>query len=358
MSEKSARCGPACTRRNSSAGFGARGRCEASTGLGGVLVVRRLFPCYDVSLVCVRGQIAYLANRSCSTLGRMSSTSSHSKSRSVVISTHRPRVLDRPSRDSGSITIVLSSRGVAPTDPRIADALVTMWSFFNVDLVVTTHRLTEARKNHFVPPEYELHAPLLGEHPYDVFPSGFSLSTAALEAGLRFPLHPVIEACLERFRVSEMFNLGKMKSSDGTSSRLTVPSAIGASTSVAVARSTAKKRSSVDEGSSLRKCSRRGTSEQLAVTLESTTRVPVKKGKEPMETEEALERGYTFHKLCEVEDHVGAEKYFATIMMQLKAAKGEDPLVPRWSAISRSSQVWTEGPLAREYLRGLYTPSW
>ncbi|RRT36798.1 hypothetical protein B296_00055775 [Ensete ventricosum] len=132
MSEKSAQCGPACTRRNSSAGFGARGRCEASTGLEGVLVVKRLFPCYDVSLVCVRGQIAYLASRSCSTL------------------------------------------------------------------VVTTHRLTEVRKNHFVPPEYELHAPLPGEHPYDVFPSGFSLSTDALEAGLRFPLHPVIEACLER----------------------------------------------------------------------------------------------------------------------------------------------------------------
>ncbi|RZS03296.1 hypothetical protein BHM03_00033447 [Ensete ventricosum] len=40
--------------------------------------------------------------------------------------------------------------------------------------------------------------PLPGECPYDAFSSGFNLSTDALKAGLRFPLHPVIEACLDR----------------------------------------------------------------------------------------------------------------------------------------------------------------
>ncbi|RRT79623.1 hypothetical protein B296_00004392 [Ensete ventricosum] len=35
-------------RRNNSVGFEARGRCEASTGLGGVLAVRGLFPCFVV----------------------------------------------------------------------------------------------------------------------------------------------------------------------------------------------------------------------------------------------------------------------------------------------------------------------
>ncbi|RZR74048.1 hypothetical protein BHM03_00031489 [Ensete ventricosum] len=145
-----------------------------------------------------------------------------------------------------------------------------MRSFFNVDSIVTTRRLTEVRKNYFVPPYYELHAPLPGEHPYDVFPSGFSLSTDALEAGL------------------------------------------------------------------------------------STTRVPVEK-EEPVETEEAPERGYTLRELCEV-NCAGAEKYFTTNMVLLKAAEGEDPLVPRWSAISGSSQVWTEGPLAGEYLRGAPHP--
>ncbi|RZR99254.1 hypothetical protein BHM03_00028768 [Ensete ventricosum] len=72
-----------------------------------------------------------------------------------------------------------------------------MRSYFNVDSTVTIRRLVEVRKNYFVPPKYKLHAPLSGERPYDTFLSGFSLSTDALEAGLRFPLHPVIEACLE-----------------------------------------------------------------------------------------------------------------------------------------------------------------
>ncbi|RWW76619.1 hypothetical protein BHE74_00015278 [Ensete ventricosum] len=77
-----------------------------------------------------------------------------------------------------------------------------MWSNSNVDSSVTTRRLVEARNNYFIPPEYELHAPLPGERPYDVFPSGFSLSIDALEVGLRFPLHLVVEACLEGWQIS------------------------------------------------------------------------------------------------------------------------------------------------------------
>ncbi|RRT50249.1 hypothetical protein B296_00029741 [Ensete ventricosum] len=92
--------------------------------------------------------------------------------------------------DSGSTVVVLSSGGVAPSDPGAADAQATMQSFLNVDSTVTTRRLMEVRKNYFVPPEYELNTLLLGERPYNAFPSGFSLSIDALEAGLRFPLHP------------------------------------------------------------------------------------------------------------------------------------------------------------------------
>ncbi|RWV77235.1 hypothetical protein BHE74_00022037 [Ensete ventricosum] len=132
-----------------------------------------------------------------SRVGQMSSVSSHSESRLVTILTHRPRILDRPFRDSGSTVVVLSSGGAAPVYPRAAYALVAMRSFFNVDSVMTTRRLTEVRKNYFIPQEYEFHVPQPRECPYDVFPSGFSLSTDALDAGLRFSLHPVIKACLE-----------------------------------------------------------------------------------------------------------------------------------------------------------------
>ncbi|RWW14975.1 hypothetical protein GW17_00021207 [Ensete ventricosum] len=76
-----------------------------------------------------------------------------------------------------------------------------------------------------------------------------------------------------------------------------------------------------------------------------------------MEFEEAPEWGYTNRNLCEVEDRAGADKYFASIMTRLKPTEGEDPLVTRWSIISGSSQVWTEGPSSGEYLRGALLPA-
>ncbi|RWV87644.1 hypothetical protein GW17_00050340, partial [Ensete ventricosum] len=64
----------------------------------------------------------------------------------------------------------------------------------------------------------------------------------------------------------------------------------------------------------------------------------IEKGKGLMELEEVPERGYTIRELCEMEDRAGVDKYFASIVTQLKFVDSKDPLVPRWSAISGSSQ--------------------
>ncbi|RWW85369.1 hypothetical protein BHE74_00005951 [Ensete ventricosum] len=134
--------------------------------------------------------------------GRMSLVFSHSESRSVKILARRSRVLDRSSGDSRSTAVLSSSRGVAPANSGAVEALVAMQSCFNIDSTMTTRRLVEVRKNYYIPLEYELHVPLLGECPYDAFLSGFSLSTDALEVGLMFPLHPMIEACLDGWQIS------------------------------------------------------------------------------------------------------------------------------------------------------------
>ncbi|RRT49695.1 hypothetical protein B296_00044272 [Ensete ventricosum] len=63
-----------------------------------------------------------------------------------------------------------------------------------------------------------------------------------------------------------------MKSDSGMGSESTVPSATGASASMVPAGSTAEKHASIDEGSSMRKRSRRGTFEQLVDTSGNTTR--------------------------------------------------------------------------------------
>ncbi|RWW77201.1 hypothetical protein BHE74_00014667 [Ensete ventricosum] len=127
--------------------------------------------------------------------GRMSSISSHFESRSVEILTRRSRVLSHPSGDSMSVAIVPLSSAMG--DSETANTLATIRSYFNIDSTMITRRLVEVRKNYFIPPEYELYVPPPRECPYDAFPCGFSLSTDALEAGLRFQLHHVIEACLK-----------------------------------------------------------------------------------------------------------------------------------------------------------------
>ncbi|RWV80773.1 hypothetical protein GW17_00057900, partial [Ensete ventricosum] len=80
------------------------------------------------------------------------------------------------------------------------------------------------------------------------------------------------------------------------------------------------------------------------------------KGKEPIEVEEVLERGYSIRDLCEVEDRARANGYFTSVMTRLNPGKGEELLMPRWSLIPGSAWVWTEGPLAMEYLRGALHP--
>ncbi|RZS06101.1 hypothetical protein BHM03_00036703 [Ensete ventricosum] len=111
-------------------------------------------------------------------------------------------ILGHPSKDFRSTTILSSSGGTAPANSGATEALAVIQSCFNIDSTMTTRRLVEVRKNYYIAPEYELHVPLPGECPYDTFPSDFSLPTDALEAGLRFPLHPVIEACLEGWQIS------------------------------------------------------------------------------------------------------------------------------------------------------------
>ncbi|RWW53536.1 hypothetical protein BHE74_00039975 [Ensete ventricosum] len=214
-------------------------------------------------------------------VGRMSSASSHSKSRSVEILAHRSRALSHPSRDSRSTGIISSFGGRASSDYGTADALAAMRSYFDVDSTMTTHRLDD----------------------------------------------PSTIWWLSYGSVMEMFNLGKMKSGGGVGSGSTIPSAANAPATVDVGAPMVEKRPSTGEGASLRKHPRRTASEQPANASGSTARTPAEKGKGVVELEEAPEWGYTIRELCEVEDRAGSDKYFASIMMRRKCVDSEDPLV-------------------------------
>lgn len=78
---------------------------------------------------------------------------------------------------------------------KVVQALEVSKSLHDFDYIVTVALLSCIRDHYSIPTEYELHAPRPGQRAYDSFPDGFDLSLDALEAGLWFPLHLMIEAC-------------------------------------------------------------------------------------------------------------------------------------------------------------------
>ncbi|RZR93220.1 hypothetical protein BHM03_00021674 [Ensete ventricosum] len=135
------------------------------------------------------------------------------------------------------------------------------------------------------------------------------------------------------------FSLRKMKSSGSAGSGSTTPSTTSTTPAMEVAASMAEKHPETGEDA-----------------LTEKGKEPAGKGKESTEVDEVLERGYSIRDLREVEDRVGTNGYFASIMTRLSPSEGEELLTLRWSSIPRSARVWTEGPLAAEYLRGALHP--
>ncbi|KAJ8510679.1 hypothetical protein OPV22_001113 [Ensete ventricosum] len=77
-----------------------------------------------------------------------------------------------------------------------------MLSDHDFDTAVTEGSLAAIREQYSIPTEYGLHVPQPGQRPYSLDAPDVCISVDALEVGLRFPLHPLIEECLRWWRVS------------------------------------------------------------------------------------------------------------------------------------------------------------
>ncbi|RWW10249.1 hypothetical protein GW17_00026219 [Ensete ventricosum] len=115
-----------------------------------------------------------------------------------------PQVVSHLAGNPWLVVVSLSSRRVTPANSRVARALEVVKLCYDSNSTLMTRRLVEVRERFYIPPDYKLHVPLPGQHPYDTFPNGFGLSTDTLEAGLWFPLHLVIEACLIEWQISPL----------------------------------------------------------------------------------------------------------------------------------------------------------
>ncbi|RZR72450.1 hypothetical protein BHM03_00013595 [Ensete ventricosum] len=72
----------------------------------------------------------------------------------------------------------------------------------DLDTTVTEGSLDVIRGRYSIPVEFRLHVPQPRQRPYSSDAPGMCISVDALEAGLLFPLHPLIEECLRWWRIS------------------------------------------------------------------------------------------------------------------------------------------------------------
>ncbi|RZS00633.1 hypothetical protein BHM03_00030381, partial [Ensete ventricosum] len=85
-------------------------------------------------------------------------------------------------------------------DVKALQALEAVKSHHDFDSTVSLESLGSIRKYFSIPNEYVLHALGSGQRPYHFCLEGFSIFIDALEARLRFSLHPVIGECLNWWR--------------------------------------------------------------------------------------------------------------------------------------------------------------
>ncbi|RRT31977.1 hypothetical protein B296_00049410 [Ensete ventricosum] len=90
----------------------------------------------------------------------------------------------------------------SPVDARVLRDLEVMKSDHDLDTTVTQGSLVMIGEQYSILVEYGLHVPQLGQRPYSLDAPDMCILVDALEVGLRFPLHPLIEECLRCWRIS------------------------------------------------------------------------------------------------------------------------------------------------------------
>ncbi|RRT55573.1 hypothetical protein B296_00028002 [Ensete ventricosum] len=155
-----------------------------------------------------------------------------------------------------------------------------------------------------------------------------------------------------------MFNLANMKSASGAASHVVPPFAVNVPPPSTMEHPTSgvEKRQRVGGQEPLKKKSKVVVSKRSTCATEGSTKAHLDKEKGPTEVEKVLDHGYSLRELCEVDNRAGDDRYFTIRMSEMPQVEGEEPLAARWSSLSRSTHVWTKGPLATEYVRGALHP--
>ncbi|RRT32028.1 hypothetical protein B296_00055547, partial [Ensete ventricosum] len=103
-----------------------------------------------------------------------------------------------------------SSSGASSGPPSLVDTRVlrdmeVMKADHDLNTAVTEGSLVVIRGRYNISTEYRLHVSWPGQRPYSSDAPDMCISVDALEVGLRFPLHPLLEECLRWWRISPSY---------------------------------------------------------------------------------------------------------------------------------------------------------
>ncbi|RWW69627.1 hypothetical protein BHE74_00022769 [Ensete ventricosum] len=227
-------------------------------------------------------------------------------------------------------------------DEKASKALEAMLLEHDKDSVITESFMPHIRTRYFISDEYDLHVPEVDQRLFDPFSNGFVLSVDALEAGLRFPLHPLVVYAFTTGGAFRGWGFGlKWTGRDvDNSPPFLTKDEVEQVTKVLVSKDTPRK----------------DALPAAAPKMATPTEAPRWEGSSRWR-DKAVSRPWSIRDLYRVRARSQNEPFLAQEMADLPKMSGDGPLEARWATLTLRSRVWADGVDAQLFYRGaLYPP--
>ncbi|RRT43074.1 hypothetical protein B296_00035151 [Ensete ventricosum] len=262
-----------------------------------------------------------------------------------------------------------SSSGVSSGPPLLVDARVlrdleVMKADHNLDTTVTEGSLAVIRGRYSIPTEYGLHVLRPGQRPYSSDAPGMCISVDALEVGLQFPLHPLIE------------KMPKMSSGKAPSTHAAaLAREVGVSPTREAPNASSKRSNNApteqadDPAQRHKKVkvltrrhkSRHGEGESHSHSKGKEPAAPSEEFDTPAESDEGdaspvHHRPRSMKDLFKTKVHKGDAGYYTLQMSDLGHQDPDKKMKARWRRLKNSMKVWNDSSIVEEFERGLLHP--
>ncbi|RWW35405.1 hypothetical protein BHE74_00059668 [Ensete ventricosum] len=242
-----------------------------------------------------------------------------------------------------------SSGPPSSVDARVLRDLEVMKADHDLDTVVTEGSLDVIRERYDIPAEYGLHVPQPGQCPHSSDAPGMCISVDALEVGLRFPLHSLIEECLRWWRISP--------SQVAPNSWRYLVVYLGECRGAGIIPTRDLFMACADEEAQVP--SQRGGSRSRFKGKEPAT--PSEEPDTPVESEEGgassvHHRPRSMKDLFKTKVHKDDTGHYTLQMSDLGHQDPDKEMKARWRGLKNSTKVWNDSSATEEFERGLLHP--